>query len=248
MKRFRFDVLTLLTCCTEGDAMRSCAYILTHTNQVIEEMLNIKVGIHMIWLLAWLYANNAIEREVVDEVIANAAAEDEPAVAELFEKIGTEEELLWLSCRERLIHHTDGLLMSNVVVEWVEETQSLEVRHAVEVYDGLAVMLTDGEFVLKSADDIGHLGELLKVLKLAKHVNCLLHHLIVVLRHGHICDAIVLVGIAVVLVLIYLDGCVIAQFVGAHHLYVALNGTHADTFANAFHVIEGIGTGIYEVF
>ena len=84
MKRFRFDVLTLLTCCTEGDAMRSCAYILTHTNQVIEEMLYIEVGIHMIWLLAWLYANNAIEREVVDEVIANAAAEDEPSVAELF--------------------------------------------------------------------------------------------------------------------------------------------------------------------
>ena len=114
--------------------------------------------------------------------------------------------------------------------------------------DGLAVVLTDSEFVLKSADHIRHLGELLEVFLLAKHVNSLLHHLIVILRHGHICNAIVLVGIAVVLVLIYLDGCVIAQFVGAHHLYVALNGTHADTFANAFHVIEGIGTGIYEVF
>ena len=86
-------------------------------------------------------------------------------------------------------------------------------------------MLTDGEFVLKSADDIGHFGELFEVLQLAKHVNCFLHYLKVVLRHGHISDAVVFIGIAVVLVLIYLDGCVIAQFVRAHHLYVALNGT-----------------------
>ena len=116
MKRFRLDVLTLLTCSTESDATRSCAYILTHTDEVIEEMLYVEVGIHVIWLLAWLYADNAIEREVVDEVIIAATAEDEPAVAELFEKIGTEDILLWLACRERLIHHTDGLLMSNVVV------------------------------------------------------------------------------------------------------------------------------------
>ena len=96
--------------------MRTCANILTHTNEVIEEMLYVEVGIHVIWLLAWLYADNAIERKVVDEVIIAATAEDEPAVAELFEKIGTEDILLWLACRERLIHHTDGLLMSNVVV------------------------------------------------------------------------------------------------------------------------------------
>ena len=49
--------------------------------------------------------------------------------------------------------------MGNVIVEWIEETQSLEVWHAVKMNNGLAVVLAYREFVLKSTDDIGHLGE-----------------------------------------------------------------------------------------
>lgn len=43
------------------------------------------------------------------------------------------------------------------------------------------------------------------------------------------------------------DGSVVAQFVRAHHLDVALNGAAGDVLISALILTEGVGTGVDEV-
>ena len=150
--------------------------------------------------------------------------------------------------RERLVDDAQRLLVGDIVVQGVEQTDSLQVGHAVEMDDGLAVVAADGQFVLQAADHICHFGELSEVLQLPEHVDRLLHHLIVVLRHRHVHDGIVAVGIAVILVVIHLDGGIVPKFVGAHHLDVALHGANGNALGDTLHIIEGIGTGVHQVF
>ena len=115
--------------------------------------------------------------------------------------------------------------MHDIIIERIEQLQAFEIGHTIKVDDWFAIALADGQLVLKTPHHIRHFGELVKVLQLTEHINSLLHHLIVVLRQRHVGYRIILFGITVILVVIYLDRRIIAKFVGAHHLNIALNGT-----------------------
>lgn len=149
--------------------------------------------------------------QAVELHVLSLAAEEEPAVAELLQKIGIEDELLRLTGRERLVRYPQRLLVCNIIIKRIKQAQALQVRDTVEMDNRLTVVLCDSQLVLKAADDIAHFRELLKVLQLPEHVNGFLHDLIVVLRHGHIRYAVLWFRIAIVLALIHLDGCVVAQ-------------------------------------
>ena len=211
-------------------------------------MLGIEVGIVTVRHVYRLHALDAVEGEVEEQKVVGFRAEQKPAVAELLQQVGTENELPGLPGIERLVHDAERLPVRNVIVERVEQADPLQIGHTVEVDDGLAVAAADGKLVLKTAHHIRHLGKLLKALQLAKHVDGLLHHVVVVLRHRHVHDGIVIDAIAVVFVVVHLNGGIVAQLVGAHHLYVALDGSYRDTLAYALHVVERLAAGIYQVF
>lgn len=113
--------------------------------------------------------------------------------------------------------------------------------------DGFAVIASQGEPVLEATDDVGHFGKLLEVFQLSEQVYSLLHDEEVVGREGHLHDGVVGAGVAVVFLVVHLDGRVVAEFVGTHHLEVSLHGAQGDALSDTFAVVEGFGAGIDEV-
>ena len=78
------------------------------------------------------------------------------------------------------------------------------------MHNGFAMIASNGQMVLEPIHNIAHFGKLLKVFKLPKQIHSLLHHLVIVLRLGHVVDAKRGVGIAIELVFVHFDGRVIA--------------------------------------
>ena len=142
------DVHALLPVCPELDAARRVADVLAHADDIIEEMLGIEVGIVPIRYVHRLDALDAVEGKVVEHQVVGLRSEQEPAVAELLQQVGTEDELLGLPGIERLVHDAERLPVGNVVVQGIQQADALQVRHAVEVDDGLAVVPADGQLVL----------------------------------------------------------------------------------------------------
>ena len=112
--------------------------------------------------------------------------------------------------------------------------------NAIEMDDGLAMVERDEQLVLQTINKIRNLCKLVESLQLAQHIHRLLHSLPFVRRYGHLGYRIVVIGIAIILMFIYLDGRIEAQLVGPHHLYISLNRTHRHTLADTLHLIESI--------
>ena len=74
-----------------------------------------------------------------------------------------------------------------------------------------------------------------------------MQHLIIVFRHRHVHDAEIGVGVAIVFLVVYLDGRIVAQFVGAHSLQVHLHGAHTHPLADSLAVVQGIGARVDQV-
>ena len=133
---------------------------LAHADDVVEEVLRVELGVLRIRCVRGLNADDAVQGEVAEwrhsalwHMTGHAAAEHEPSVAEFLQEIGAKDVLLWLLGGERLVGYPQCLPTRDVVVERVEPLQTIERWHAVEVDDGLAVAVGNGEFVLQAAHE-----------------------------------------------------------------------------------------------
>ena len=212
-------------------------------------MLGVEVGILPIFHpFRYLELYDAVKGKRHQFHILLLGGEQKPPVAELLQQVWEYRQHSWMPRPVGLVGDMQHLLAHNVGIERIEEFQSFQVRHAVEMDDGLPVLLAHGKFVLKPPHHIGNLGELVEVLQLAQHIHRLSHQQVVVLRHGHLRDAVFGVAVTVILVVIDLDGRIVAQLVRPHHLEVALDGAKAHALGDALHVIQGVAARIHQIF
>lgn len=88
---------------------------------------------------------------------------------------------------------------------------------------------------------------MVEVLKLPQEIDRLSQRIVIMARKGQVGDREIGIGVAVILMVVHLNGGVIPQFVTAHHLNVELHRAERHTFANPLKLVEGIGTRIDKV-
>ena len=146
-----------------------------------------------------------------------------------------------------MINDLQCLLMCYMVIKRIQPLQSLQIRNTIEMNDRFPVSFHNGQFVLQTTDDIGHLLKLREIFQFAKHIDCLLHHFKFIVTKRHVSNAIIFVCISIILVVIHLNGCIIAQLIGTHHLNIILNRTNRNTFGQSFHFVECLTTSVHQI-
>ena len=97
-----------------------CAFqALTHADDIVKEVLSIKVGILTESdALGGCDADNAVQRQIEQLHLVIGAAEQEPTVAELLEQIGVQHILNGPLLFKGLIDNMQHTMVGNVVIEW----------------------------------------------------------------------------------------------------------------------------------
>ena len=96
-------------------------------------------------------------------------------------------------------------------------------------------------------EDCGEVGGFAAEVEPADHLYGLSEERAVVFRERPVADRVCRVFVAVVFVVVYFDGGVVAQFVGPHHLDVGLHGAHGHSLGDPLHIVEGLGACFDEV-
>ena len=64
---------------------------------------------------------------------------------------------------------------------------------------------------------------------------------------GQLSNRVVLISVPVVLLIIYLNGRIVSELVRTHDLYIVLNSSQRDAFADTFHVVQRFRNFINQV-
>ena len=148
MEWLGLDVFALLLGCPELDGSWRIVNVLAHTYDIVEEMLAVKLRVILERYIQRFHGNNSVQSQVIQYQIFLDRAKEEPSVPVFLQKVWIEDILTRLLGIERLIHDSQRLLGGDVIVEWIQQLQALEVWYGVEVDDGLSVALADGQVIM----------------------------------------------------------------------------------------------------
>ena len=136
----------------------------------------------------------------------------------------------------------DGMVNGIQIIQPFQRFVLFEVDDRSRLHSG------GGYMIFQSVHNLTHLREVGETLELPQNFHGFRHRFQVLFVQRGLCDAVFRVFVLVILVFVYHNRCVITQLLAAHHLYIHLYGTFADSLVDSFIFVKGIRAGIYQVF